>query len=58
MDRISLLDRNQDTWVQPDPAVDSWSAVGSLVRSDWLRREVELAWGPVTEVIESTGGQL
>lgn len=46
----TLLDRTGDTWVQPDVSVDSWEISGSDYRMEWRRREIELAWGPVTEV--------
>jgi hypothetical protein len=52
MATLTLQDRTGDVWVQPDSTVDSWDSVGQQPRQEWQRRQVELAWGPVIEVIE------
>jgi hypothetical protein len=57
MGTLTLQDRTGDVWVQPDSSVDSWNAAGHAVRQEWQRHQVELAWGPVIEVIEPKDGK-
>jgi hypothetical protein len=57
MSVVTLQDRTGDVWVQPDSSVDSWNDVDVPSRIEWQRFQVELAWGPVIEVIEPKGGK-